>query len=231
PADLPSAPRIIGYFGAIAGWFDVELVSKVANQMPDTELVLIGEVSTDISKLSRVTNISLLGEKPYSTLPDYLAYFDLAIIPFRQNELTRLTDPVKIYEYLAGGIPVLSVDLPELHKFKDVVELAADEDEFIGKAEEMLVEGRGGAEKRYNAVKEETWLNRAVRLKELLHLAYYDLFLADNDRKERVSAVEGESKAREENEEVAEDMVIKVQENTEGWVSRLKRWLKAGGDE
>ena len=231
PADLPSAPRIIGYFGAIAGWFDVELVSKVAKQMPDTELVLIGEVSTDISKLSRVTNISLLGEKPYSTLPDYLAYFDLAIIPFRKNALTRLTDPVKIYEYLAGGIPVLSVDLPELHKFKDVVELAANDDEFIGKAEEMLVEGRGGAEKRYNAVKEETWLNRAVRLKELLHLAYYDLFLADNGRKERVSAVEGESKVREENEEVTEDMVIKVQENTEGWVSRLKRWLKAGGDE
>ncbi|MDI3547848.1 MAG: hypothetical protein PWR10_1500 [Halanaerobiales bacterium] len=190
PQDIPNYSKIIGYYGAIADWFDTDLVASLAKELPEVGFVLIGEVSTDVNELNQLSNVYFLGEKPYSILPDYLAYFNLALIPFKENELTKMTDPVKVYEYLAAGKPVLATNLPELKKFADVVEIAGNEEDFIGRARKIL-ESADEPEKRkerFKFVSGETWENRAAKLTELLHLAYYGLFptaeeadLADED--------------------------------------------------
>ena len=123
---------IIGYYGAISDWFDMELLVYCARQKPDWQFVLIGSTfgcDTDVAK--EFLNIKFLGEKPYAELPGYLAYFDVCTIPFKIVPLTLATNPVKFYEYLSSGRPVVAVDLPELQPYRDNCYLAKDKDEFL----------------------------------------------------------------------------------------------------
>ncbi len=216
PADILEYNKIIGYFGAIAPWFDTELIASLARDLPETGIILIGEVSTDITKLRDLANVKLLGEKPYGILPDYLAYFDLAVIPFKKNPLTEMTNPVKLYEYLAGGKPVLTTNLPEVEQFKSVVEIANNKEEFIGLAEDILtgVESEEEKKSRFDFVKSETWGNRAQRLRELLHLAYYELFVPGNE-------IDNTLDEQSVKESVEEEVLFKEP----GWLNRLKGWF------
>ncbi len=116
---------IIGYYGAIAEWFDTELIVHCAMEHPDWNFVLIGStVGCDTSSLEKLKNVHLLGEKPYKELPLYLYHFDVCTIPFKINPLTLATNPVKFYEYLSSGKPVVTVRLPELEPYADLCYLA-----------------------------------------------------------------------------------------------------------
>ena len=111
---------IIGYFGAISEWFDVELVCAAAASRPDWQFVLIGDTyGADAAPLHTFDNVHLLGEKPYAELPAYLHRFDVACIPFLRTPLTLATNPVKFYEYLSAGKPVVAIDLPELESCEE----------------------------------------------------------------------------------------------------------------
>ena len=115
PGDLPPRGPRIGFFGIMREWFDTELVAFSAYHRPNYEFCLIGGYSKDIlGNLGKMSNIHFLGEKPYRQLPEYLQHFDVAIIPFRVNDLIRSTNPIKVYEYLAGGKPVVATDIPEI---------------------------------------------------------------------------------------------------------------------
>lgn len=106
---------IIGYYGAISDWFDIQLMESLARNRPDWTFVLIGNTfGCDTSGIEGLSNVLLLGEKPYRELPAYLHRFQVALIPFKKNELTQATNPVKLYEYLAAGKPVISTELPEV---------------------------------------------------------------------------------------------------------------------
>ena len=106
---------VIGYYGAIAEWFDAELLASLASEFDDCDVHLIGSDTASVGvRLRQYANVRLLGEKPYAELPQWLASFDVCLIPFRVNQLTLATNPVKIYEYLSAGKPVVCVDLPEL---------------------------------------------------------------------------------------------------------------------
>jgi GT2 family glycosyltransferase/glycosyltransferase involved in cell wall biosynthesis len=131
---------IIGYFGAIAEWFDVDLVAAVARDRPDYQFVLIGHVSVDVRALNALPNVTLLGERPHSAIPHFLHHFDVCLIPFRITPLTQATDPVKLYEYLSGGKPVVSVPLPELDSCREQVFVAADGRSFAAAIDRALVE-------------------------------------------------------------------------------------------
>jgi len=127
-----SPRKTIGYYGAIAHWFDVDKVCYVADAFPDAEIVLIGEVTEGLDKLSSRSNIRLLGEKPYETIPGYLKDFDVCLIPFETStELIKATNPVKFYEYLSAGKKVVATEIPELEPFKDkFVYLSNDDKDF-----------------------------------------------------------------------------------------------------
>ncbi|MCW8277899.1 glycosyltransferase family 1 protein [Pseudomonas sp. PCH199] len=127
-------PRL-GFFGVIDERFDVALVSEVARQRPEWQIVLIGPVvKIDPAALPRYPNIHYLGCKDYSQLPAYLAGWDVALMPFALNESTRFISPTKTPEYLAGGCPVVSspiVDVVRVYGHAGVVAIAASVDEFI----------------------------------------------------------------------------------------------------
>lgn len=111
----PGAVRTVGYYGAIADWFDSALVAGIAALRPHWRIVLVGSTwSADVAPLEAASNVLLTGERPYAELPALIADWDACIIPFRHTPLTEATNPVKVYEMLAAGKPVVSVGLPEL---------------------------------------------------------------------------------------------------------------------
>ncbi|MEN6458468.1 MAG: glycosyltransferase [Thermoguttaceae bacterium] len=117
-ADMPTQNRTaptIGFYGAIAEWFDADLVADLAQLRPNWNFDLIGGTHTgDVTRLETAPNVLLLGEKPYAELPKWLASWDCCMIPFKRLPLTEATNPVKAYEMLAAGKPIVAVDLPEL---------------------------------------------------------------------------------------------------------------------
>jgi hypothetical protein len=98
----PKGRRILGYYGAIASWFDLDLVEELARRFPDCMVLLIGHDQIRAEKrLEGLANIALVGEVPYRDLPFYLYGFDVCILPFLVNDLTRATNPVKVYKMVA----------------------------------------------------------------------------------------------------------------------------------
>jgi len=166
-AALP-APRV-GYVGTLhPARLDVALLRAIAETHPDWSLALVGPdhlTEDDRRALSAVPNAHLLGERPHAQVPDVLAGFDAAIVPHIVNAFTRSLDPLKIYEYLAAGLPVVStpVSLPE--EFAQHVAVATDHAGFITALEQALDEGDDGAPAaRRMSVAEETWEARARRV-------------------------------------------------------------------
>ncbi|MEO8215669.1 MAG: glycosyltransferase [Acidobacteriota bacterium] len=168
PHQTTGARPLIGYYGAIAEWFDAELVAELAQRRPDWDFVLVGStVSADVSVLRRLKNVSLAGERPYAEIPDWLARFDVAIIPFKRTPLTEATNPVKAYEMLAGGKPVVSVQIPEVAGMAPLIRLASTVDEFekeIGEAMEFDYEPVV-VQKRLDFARENTWAARLTVLR------------------------------------------------------------------
>lgn len=131
----------IGYYGAIADWFDSDLVADLAERRPDWDFLLVGSTfSADVRRLSRLPNVSLVGEKHYAEIPDWLGRFDVAIIPFKRTDLTEATNPVKAYEILASGKPLVSVPIPEVAALVPLVRLASTAIEFENQISEALTE-------------------------------------------------------------------------------------------
>src|SRR5205823_2010616 len=123
---------IIGYYGAIADWFDAALVGVLARARPNWQFILIGSTfGCDLRPLNGQANLHLLGEKPYPALPAFLHAFDIAIIPFKKLPLTEATNPVKLFEYLSAGKRVVATDLAELRQYRDYVALATGPSEWL----------------------------------------------------------------------------------------------------
>lgn len=153
---------VVGYFGAIADWFDVDLLADVAQSRPDYNFVLLGGVfDVDVSRLRKAPNVKLLGQQPYETMPRYLYNFDVCVIPFKINPITEATDPVKLYEYLSGGKPVVSAPLPELTPYRDHLYVAENASDFAQKIDQAISEdNQEMAERRKRLAQRHTWESR-----------------------------------------------------------------------
>lgn len=125
--------KIIGYYGAVAEWFDVDKVIFLAKNLPECEIQIIGHITSDENRLKKYPNIRLMGEKPYSDLTEYLEAFDVCLIPFdTSTDLIKATNPVKFYEYLSAGKKVVATEIPELAPFKDkYVYMSNENDTFL----------------------------------------------------------------------------------------------------
>jgi hypothetical protein len=160
-ARAKNARPVIGYYGAIADWFDSALVADLAARRPDWDFLLIGSpYGADISRLVKLPNVTLTGEEPYESLPEWLGRFDVAIIPFKRTTLTAATNPVKLYEILAGGKPIVSVPIPEAAALAPLVRLAATAEEFEREITAALGEGFAGETERRAFARENTWERR-----------------------------------------------------------------------
>ncbi len=169
PPDMPSRGRVIGFFGLIADWVDVDVFRHLAASRPDWDIVLIGDVRTDVSALDGLPNVHLLGRRPYESLPAYSKGFDVAILPFISNELTLAANPLKLREYLAAGLPVVATPLPEVRRMGDCVATAATPDEFLGEIERLIEAGRCGPDlEASHAVDPESWDHKVEQLSALI---------------------------------------------------------------
>ncbi len=166
PADVPrSAGPVIGFFGLLHHWVDTQLIARVADLMPNASFVLIGDPQVDTSELRARRNVHLLGRKPYATLPAYCAAFDVGILPFQCTELTRHVNPIKLREYLAAGLPVVSTPLREAYAYEPEVVIADDAESFARACERAARENTRDARLRRRAlVAGETWKGVAERV-------------------------------------------------------------------
>lgn len=193
----PDRKGVVGYFGAIAHWFDVECVENLAKQLPEFDFILIGSTHgcKDIKKLKKLKNVFLLGEQPYAILPGYLALFDVCLIPFKIIQLTLATNPVKVFEYLSQGKPVVSTALPEVMKYKSVVYMANDSSEFVSQVKKAFLERNEISliNERIEVAKNNSWPIRFSQLDyfikkhkskkpkiSVIVLAYNNLYLTKN---------------------------------------------------
>lgn len=153
---------VIGYYGAIADWFDLELMTHAAKARPEYTFVLLGGVfNLDVSELESLPNVRLLGQQPYETMPQYLYHFDVCMIPFKINPITEATDPVKLYEYLSAGKPVVSVALSEVEDYGEYLYIARDSDDFVAKLDAAVEEdNREMVSRRRKFAEQHTWKQR-----------------------------------------------------------------------
>lgn len=135
------AGPVIGYYGALAQWLDYPLLAALADRRPEWNFILVGDIFVDdLAGLEHKPNVQLLGRKPYSQMPLYLDHFDACLIPFRLYNVTHAVDPVKFYEYISAGKPVISTPLTEMSIYKDLLYFATGVDEFIEQIERALAE-------------------------------------------------------------------------------------------
>ncbi|HKC23732.1 MAG TPA: glycosyltransferase, partial [Thermoanaerobaculia bacterium] len=167
PAGKKRGPRpVIGYYGAIADWFDSDLLADLAERRPDWDFLLVGSTaSADLSRLSKLPHVTFTGEKPYQEIPDWLARFDVAVIPFKRIPLTEATNPVKAYEILAGGKAVVSVPIPEMVPLAPLARLASTPQEFEKEITAALAERDPALVARRRAfARQNTWERRFADL-------------------------------------------------------------------
>ncbi|MCB9855086.1 MAG: glycosyltransferase [Phycisphaerales bacterium] len=162
PGDIASLPKpVLGFWGLIQDWVDIDLLASVAEKRPKWTIALIGDAATDASRLAALKNVHLLGRRPYNQLPAYAAGIDIGLIPFRINELTRAVNPIKLREYLSAGLPVVSTPLPEVACYANLVSIAADTHAFVEACEKSVNETRPQKQTRrtarLSAMQTEAW--------------------------------------------------------------------------
>lgn len=159
----------LGYYGALASWFDYALIAAAADARPDWLFLLVGmdyDSTLPESGLLRRENLLWIPPQPYARLPAFLRLFDLALIPFVLNEVTRSTSPVKLFEYMAAEKPILCSKMPECLRYRGV-ETYSDAADFLEKAEALLV--RRGDPALRDTLREEALANTwAARTDEIL---------------------------------------------------------------
>ncbi|MCC6795757.1 MAG: archaeosortase/exosortase family protein [Candidatus Hydrogenedentes bacterium] len=166
PNDVRDIPRPrIGFVGGIdAHTFDPELFLSVARAMPNCSFVLVGGCSLP-EEWCDLSNVYMLGRKPYTEVAAYMAACDVLIMPWNQNAWIKACNPVKLKEYLAVGRPIVSTPFDELSKYEAHVEIAEDAQQFVAHIQRVL-ENPGDPAPRRARVKQETWSVKAASVVE-----------------------------------------------------------------
>lgn len=173
PAEVASLKGpIIGFVGAVSDYkLNIDWIRHGAKARPEWNFVLIGPVGmadpgTEVGELKALPNVHLLGHRPYEELPRYLKGFDVAVIPYRINSYTESVFPIKFFEFLATGKPVVISKLPALREFYGTVGVAENGSEFVEWCEAMVDDDdEEGRRRRIELAEEHSW---PVRVKKLM---------------------------------------------------------------
>jgi glycosyltransferase involved in cell wall biosynthesis len=170
PPDLEHVPQpIFGFFGLIHHWVDVDLLCEVARLRPGYSFVLIGECKVNVSRLRRLRNVFLLGRRPYEELPAYCAAFDAAMLLFARSPMTPFINPIKLYEYLAAGLPIVSTPLPEAERLSAPIIVADSPERFAEACDHALAAyDRSSRELISRLVAGETWASKVESLSRII---------------------------------------------------------------
>ena len=176
---LPGTGKtVVGYVGTVDDRSDYELLQYLFTAMPDAEFVFVGRILSERGKdiLSKYPNVKIEGPKMPEQLPPYLQSFSVGIIPFVKDDFTKGIYPMKINEYLAAGLPVVSTDFGDIADFADLVKITDDKEAFL---QHVLSEIAGDTpEKRTARLKtaeNNTWDKRAEELSNVIEQVEKDL--------------------------------------------------------
>lgn len=163
---------IIGYLGAIASWIDTALILKTAQEFSHASIALVGpidEAAINPTIFNKCPNINLIGRVKHDEVASCLKGFDVAIIPFKPGHIAECTDPIKAYEYMALGLPVIASHIIELNKHSGLADVAFSHQEFLKLVHKRLTtDTEENKAKRIRYAKEQTWDARARKLLDAL---------------------------------------------------------------
>jgi len=151
---------IIGFLGSISYWIDISLIQHVALSHPEWSILMVGPVRTDVSKIVSLLNVHIIGRKDYQDLPGYIKAFDVCINPYVMDGVAEGCSPLKLYEYLATGKPVVSVNMPEAVKFEGLIRIASSKKQFVLEIEAALCEDGKFIEERMKESYKHSWEER-----------------------------------------------------------------------
>lgn len=164
-SEIP-APRV-GFFGGLDDYVvDFELLELTARELPEVSLVLIGDATCPMDALTRLPNVHWLGYQPYEQIPSLGRGFDVALMPWLDNEWIQFANPIKLKEYLALGLPVVSTEYPEVDAYRTQIRVAQSRSEFPDLVRQALADP-GDKSARYTFVKPYSWRGRADALLDL----------------------------------------------------------------
>lgn len=159
---------IIGFFGTLDDYLiDFDLLERLAKERPNCSLVLIGDASLSMERLTRYPNVHHLGFRPYEEIPSLGADFDVAIMPWLDNAWIRHCNPIKLKEYLSLGQEIVTTYFPEIDHYADYVHVARTHDQFLAQTDQVLL-GKTAAGNRQALLATASWDDRTRELLEVL---------------------------------------------------------------
>ncbi|ATF09429.1 glycosyltransferase family protein [Candidatus Enterovibrio altilux] len=165
--DMPYSQRpIAGFYGSLSEWLNYSLLDAVISALPNWGFVFIGQICKRAVALKEHNNVILLGSRPHHLLPTYSQHWTASLLPFTDNAQINACNPLKLREYLATGIPVISTPFPALKSYSDFVSKVKTPHEMIQALIKAQFKRRNEAQQ--NAVKSHTWAARAKELERWL---------------------------------------------------------------
>lgn len=171
PAEYKHIPRPrVVYVGAIADWFDVDLVSWAAKTLPHISFVLIGPVTCALKDLRTRQNVYVLGPRSYAEVPAFMQHADVGVIPFLKSDLTDAASPIKLFEYCAAGLSVVTTALAEASRYanKEFVLVAKTREEFVSLLQFAVEQADTVRVKCKTFARQNSWSERFARVMTFL---------------------------------------------------------------
>ena len=176
PKEVSELPKpVVGFHGWIQYWIDFDLIAYAAQKHPDWSFVFVGPIEplARVDKVRNLSNVYFLGKIPYKNIPAFIAGFDVCINPFVLDKLSDTVSPIKLYEYLASGKPVVSVDMPAAREFADLISLVRTPKEFVTALEDQIVQNANGIVEhdvvaRQRAMTDYSWDKRFQQVEDVV---------------------------------------------------------------
>jgi len=166
--DLPKDGKpIAGFYGSISQWFDIDLLKKVINYLPNWNFVFIGKIEIDISSLSSLRNTYFLGQRNHQSLPTYSQHWTVSLLPFVKNKQIDACNPLKLREYLATGTPIVSTNFAAIQEYKNVVKIVNNGYDMVDAIEDSIFDNNN--EIRKMSVSNQTWTFRSKQVSSWLN--------------------------------------------------------------
>ena len=175
PAIVNIPKPIIGYSGTINERLDYDALEFLAATRPEWSLVFVGDPypwtmkAAQLHRLSRLSNVFFLGKFPHDEMPSLLKGMDVCILPYIDDERGYYRSPLKLYEYLAAGKPIVSMAHPEAKEFESVIQLAENKEDFIQKVQEEIgISSKKQTLLRQGIARKHSWEKRVDKIEDLL---------------------------------------------------------------
>lgn len=153
---------VVGFLGSLNYWIDTHLLARIAKAHPEWTLALVGphDLLGNISPLEGLPNVVMTGRVPYEEVPTYVRVFDVCLNPYILDNVAGGCSPIKLYEYLATGKPIVSVDMPEARRFEGLIRIACDPDDFVAQVEAVAAADDGLSGERMAEANRHSWRAR-----------------------------------------------------------------------